>query len=61
MSIITDMIISAILKKGVMSDIKAFETNVEIPNDDARKKPIVINIKAENIQIRLMSGEDKEV
>ena len=61
MSIITDMIISAILKKGVMSDIKAFETSVEIPNDDVRKKPIVINIKAENIQIRLMSGEDKEV
>ena len=51
MSKISDMIVTAVLKKGVLGDFKNFETEVEIPQEE--KASIRITIRAENLQIRV--------
>jgi len=56
MSKISDMIVSAILKRGILGDFKNFETEVEIPQEN--KESIRITIQAENLQIRVEKGEE---
>lgn len=51
---ISDMVINAILKRGVLGEFKNFETTAYIPQEAGNK--IAIIIKAENLQIRV----DKE-
>lgn len=47
-------IISALIKKGVLGEMKNFKTTVDIPGSD--EKPIKIIITADNLQIKF----DKE-
>ncbi len=58
MSKLSDMIVSAILKRGILGEFRKFETEVEIPQDN--KPSIKVTIKAENLQVRFdMEKEDK--
>lgn len=56
MSKISDMIVSAILKRGTLGEFKNFKTEVEIPQEN--KELIRITIQAENLQIRVEKGEE---
>ena len=56
MSKISDMIVSAILKRGILGEFKNFEPEVEIPQEN--KESIRITIQAENLQIRVEKGEE---
>lgn len=56
---ITGMIVSALLKKGVLGEFRQFETTVEIPQGTSSEK-IVVKIKAENLQIRLQQNNGEE-
>lgn len=58
MSKLSDMIVSAILKRGILGEFRNFETEVEIPQDN--KPSIKVTIKAENLQVRFdMEKEEK--
>ena len=51
---ISDMIVSALLKKGVLYEARNVDTDVEIPivvND--QNKQIRVNIKCEHMSIRI--------
>lgn len=54
---VTDLIVSAIMKKGILGDLKGFKTEIEIPDSDSTKKPIRITITADNLQVKF----DKEI
>ena len=56
MSKLSDMIVSAILKRGILGEFRNFETEVEIPQDN--KPTIKVTVKAENLQVRI--DMDKE-
>ena len=56
MSKISDMIVSAILKRGTLGEFKNFKTEVEIPQEN--KELIRITIQAESLQIRVEKGEE---
>lgn len=45
---ITEMIISAIIKKGIVWEARNFETDVQIPDSN-----IVVKIKAEHMTVRI--------
>jgi len=47
---ITDMIISAILKKGILYEARNVDTDVEIPIENQKIK---INIKCEHMTLRI--------
>ena len=49
MSKLSDMIVSAILKRGILGEFRNFETEVEIPQDN--KPMIKVIVKAENFSI----------
>ena len=49
---ITDMVISAIIKKGIAWEARNFETDIEIPDSS-----IVVKIKAEHMTIRVEKDE----
>lgn len=51
---LTDAIISAVLRKGVLLDSKNVETAIDIPYGDSL---ITIRIKADNVQLKLDKGE----
>ena len=51
MSVISDMVVNMILKKGVLGEFRNFETQVDIPQESG--KNIVVTINAENLQIRM--------
>jgi len=51
MSKITDMVVSAILKKGIIGEFHNFETKISAPNGNS--DPFIITIKAENLKISL--------
>ena len=54
MSSITDMIISAVLKKGVLYEARNVDADVEVPmviGNQERK--ITINIKCEHMTLRI--------
>lgn len=58
MSKLSDMIVSAILKRGILGEFRNFETEVEIPQDN--KPMIKVIAKAENLQVRIdMEKEEK--
>jgi hypothetical protein len=58
MSKLSDMIVSAILKRGILGEFRNFETEVEIPQDN--KPMIKVIVKAENLQVRIdMEKEEK--
>ena len=58
MSKLSDMIVSAILKRGILGEFRNFETEVEIPQDN--KPMIKVIVKAENLQVRIdMEIEEK--
>ena len=45
---ITEMIISAIIKKGIVWEARNFETDVQIPDSN-----IVVKLKAEHMTVRI--------
>ena len=47
---IMEMIISGIIKKGIIIDNKNVNVNLDIPTND---KAIKVNIKADNISVRV--------
>lgn len=49
---IIDMLISSILKKGVIAELKNIDTNVQIPNSD-----IIAHISIEKVTITMMKDE----
>ncbi len=53
---ITDMIISAILKKGILYEARNVDTDVEIPIEIENQK-IKINIKCEHMTLRIEKNE----
>ena len=60
MNKITDLIISAILKKGILYEAKAVDTDIEIPitlkNAEGEipiEKTVKINVKCENMTLRI--------
>ena len=54
---ITDMIITAILKKGILYEARNVDTNVEIPmNIEGREHKIKVNVKCEHMTLKF----DKE-
>jgi len=56
---ITDMVISAILKKGILYEARNVDTDVEIPIENQERK-IKINIKCEHMTLSLrIEKEDK--
>ena len=58
MSKLSDMIVSAILKRGILGEFRNFETEVEIPQDN--KPMIKVIVKAENLQVCIdMEKEEK--
>lgn len=58
MSKLSDMIVSAILKRGILGEFRNFETEVEIPQDN--KPTIKVTVKAENLQVCIdMEKEEK--
>ena len=56
MSKLSDMIVSAILKRGILGEFRNFETEVEIPQDN--KPMIKVIVKAWNLKVR--SDREKE-
>ena len=51
---IKDMILSAIIKRGVLYEGRNVDVNIDIPNGD---KAIKINFKAEHMSIKILSDE----
>ena len=49
---ISDMVISGIIKKGILCEARNFETAIEIPDNN-----IVVTIKAEHMTIRVEKDE----
>ena len=47
---IMEMIISGIIKKGIIIDNKNVNVNLDMPTDN---KPIKVNIKADNISVKI--------
>ena len=47
---IMEMIISGIIKKGIIIDYKNVNVNLDVPTND---KAIKVNIKADNISVRV--------
>jgi hypothetical protein len=51
---ITDMVISAILKKGILYEARNVDTDVEIPMViENQERKIKINIKSEHVTLRI--------
>lgn len=51
---IKEMILSAIIKKGILYEANKVDVNVDIPNGD---KAIKINFKADNMKLRIEKSE----
>ena len=45
-----EMIISGVIKKGIIIDNKNVNVNLDMPTDD---KPSKVNIKADNISVKI--------
>ena len=45
-----EMMISGVIKKGIIIDNKNVNVNLDMPTDD---KPIKVNIKADNISVKI--------
>jgi len=51
---ITDMIISGIIKRGIVFEARNFETDVQIPDSN-----ITVTIKAEHMTINIEKDSEK--
>jgi len=51
---VTEMVLSAIIKKGVVWEARNFETDVQIPDNN-----MIVKIKAEHMTIQLEKREGK--
>lgn len=56
MGMISDAIISAILKRGILGEFNKFETAISIPQEN--RDPITVKIKAEKLEVTIISKED---
>lgn len=56
---ITDILINVLLKKGLIGEVRNFETEIDIPQENG-KSPIKMVIKSDHLHIRLDTGKDKE-
>lgn len=52
---LTDMLVSAIIKRGIVCESRNFETNLTIPESN-----ITVNIKADNMTIRVLKEDEQE-
>lgn len=58
---ITDMIVSAIVKKGILYEARNVDTDVEIPMViENQERTIRINIKCEHMTLRIEKDEKTE-
>ena len=53
---VTDMLISAIVKKGILYEVRNCDIDLEIPGVSEDKK-IKVNIKAEHMTLRIEKDE----
>jgi hypothetical protein len=53
---IKEMILSAIIKKGILYEGRNCDINVDVPNGD---KVIKINFKADNMTLKILSDQEK--
>ena len=51
---LTDLIISALIKRGVCYEARNVDMNVDVPDSNIR-----VNIKMENMKITFTKAEDK--
>lgn len=56
MSKITDMVISAILKKGILGEARDVDVEFDIPKEDATSEKTKIHIKVEHMSIQIDKG-----
>ena len=54
---IKEMIISGIIKKGILYEANKVDINVDIPNGD---QVIKINFKADNMKLTIQKSDDEE-
>jgi len=52
MSALTEMIISAIVKRGILGEIRNFRTEIEFPNEEGLD-PITMVITADHVQVKI--------
>jgi len=55
---ITDVLTNLILKKGLVGEVRNFETTIDIPQQDG-KGPIKMVVKADHLQVRLDSNKQE--
>ena len=53
---ITDMLISAIIKKGILGEARNIDVEFDIPKEDAASENTKIHIKVEHMSIRIDKG-----
>lgn len=57
---LTDLIISGILKKGILYEARAVDTEIDVPFDiDGQERRVTIKFKCENMSVRI-EKESKE-
>lgn len=56
---ITDVVANMLLKKGLIGEVRNFETTIDIPQG-SEKAPIKMVIKADHLQVRLDNKQEKE-
>ena len=54
---IKEMILSAIIKRGIVYDGRNCDINVDIPTDD--NKTIKVNFKAEHMTLKILTEKDE--
>jgi len=54
---ITEMILSMIIKKGIIYEAHKCDINIDVPNEGENIK---INFKADNMSLRIERSKDKE-
>jgi hypothetical protein len=52
---IKEMILSAIIKKGILYEANKVDVNIDIPNGD---QVIKINFKADNMKLRIEKSDE---
>ncbi len=57
---IPEMILSAILKKGVIGEVRNCDVTFEVPSKDGSERKTKINVKAEHITLRVIKEKEDE-
>ncbi len=50
---LTDMVISAIIKKGILGEARNVDVTFDIPSETEGLKGMRINVKAEHVSVRI--------